>query len=177
MKPQLLQVGIQHAQALKDVAAAGEAKVEEAKKQFAEAEGQLRRELEEENELRKLEQDQNAELAANQASLGEMIKDIDTQALSKRPFPSLASFHIFTGVCSYRLLLIFSQSCSRTPKRAHATVTKLPVKNLVPDADAPWTARDHLAVMYSRITHMRVIDRHLSELPEAALKNLQVPLA
>jgi hypothetical protein len=35
MKAQLLQVGMQHAQALKDAAAAVEAKVEEAKKQLA----------------------------------------------------------------------------------------------------------------------------------------------
>jgi hypothetical protein len=39
MKAQLLQVGMQHAQALKDATATGEAKVEEAKKHFAEAEG------------------------------------------------------------------------------------------------------------------------------------------
>jgi ABC-type transporter Mla subunit MlaD len=93
MKAQLLQVGMQHAQALKDAAAAGEAKVEEAKKHFAEAEEQLRRELEEERELRKLEQDRNAELAAAQTSLGQMTKDTDAQVPSKCSFPLLASFH------------------------------------------------------------------------------------
>ena len=64
MKAQLLQVGMQHAQALKDAAAAGEAKVEEAKKHFAGAEGELRWELQEEKELREMERDRNAVLAA-----------------------------------------------------------------------------------------------------------------
>jgi hypothetical protein len=49
-------------------------------------------------------------------------------------------------------------------------VTKLRAENSVPDPDAPWTAEDHLTALYSRITHMRVVDRHLSELPVGALK-------
>jgi hypothetical protein len=119
MKAEQLEVGMQHAQALKDVAAAGEAKVEEAKKQFAEAEEQLRQELEEEKELRKLEQDRNAKLAANQVSLGQMIKDTDAQALSKCSFPlCLPAFVFFTGVFSYWLLLIFPHCCFRIPRHA-----------------------------------------------------------
>jgi hypothetical protein len=57
MKAQLLQVGIQHAQALKEATAAGEAKVEEAKKQFTDAQEQMRQELEQERKLLKLEQE------------------------------------------------------------------------------------------------------------------------
>jgi hypothetical protein len=100
MKAQLLQMGMQHAQALKDAAAAGEAKVEEAKKHFAEAEGQLRRELEEEWKLRELERDRNAILAAAQASLGQIIKDTDAKALSRCSCPLLISF-IFLSVYSH----------------------------------------------------------------------------
>ena len=50
------------------------------------------------------------------------------------------------------------------------TVAKLRTENSVPEADAPWTAEDHLAALYSRITHMRVVDRQLVQLPEAALQ-------
>jgi hypothetical protein len=50
------------------------------------------------------------------------------------------------------------------------TVAKLRTENSVPDANAPWTVEDHLAALYSRITHMKVVDRHLSQLPEAALR-------
>jgi hypothetical protein len=92
MKAQLLEVGMQHAQVLKDAAATGEAKVEEAKKLFVEAEGQLRRELEEEKELRKLERARYAELAAAHTSQGEMIKNTDAKALSRCFCPFLTSF-------------------------------------------------------------------------------------
>jgi hypothetical protein len=89
--------------ALKEAIAAGDAKVEEARKQFAEAEGQLRAELEEDTKLLHLEQDRNAELVANQASLDEMIMDTDAQALSKCPSSMLASLHSLP-VYSYTIL-------------------------------------------------------------------------
>ena len=54
-------------------------------------------------------------------------------------------------------------------ERAQVTVAKLRTENSVPDADAPWTVEDHLAALYSRITHMRVVDQQLGQLPEAAL--------
>ena len=50
------------------------------------------------------------------------------------------------------------------------TVAKLRTENSVPKADAVWTAEDHLPALYSRISHMRVVDRHLGELPAAAVK-------
>jgi hypothetical protein len=50
------------------------------------------------------------------------------------------------------------------------TVAKLRTENSVPEADAPWTVEDHLAALYTRISHMRVVDRYLGELPVAALK-------
>ncbi|KAK1632697.1 hypothetical protein QYE76_007012 [Lolium multiflorum] len=143
LKHQLIQAGLQHTRSLKEAIAAGDAKVEEARKQFAEAEEQLRRELAEEKKLLKLEQERNTALSAAQTSLGQMIKDTDAKALK-----------------------LFPDSQVRT----EATVSKLRTENLAPDASAPWTTEDHLAALYSRITHMRVVDRHLSELPEAALK-------
>jgi ABC-type transporter Mla subunit MlaD len=100
MKAQLLQVGMQHAQALKDTAAAGEAKVEEVKKQLADAEEQLHRELDEERNLLKLEQEKNRELSAHHASLSQMIKDTDAKALSTCSYPLLISF-IFLPVYSH----------------------------------------------------------------------------
>ncbi|KAM0848037.1 hypothetical protein ACQ4PT_054640 [Festuca glaucescens] len=57
LKEELIQAGLRHAGALKEAIAAGEAKVEEAKNQFADAEEKLRRELGEEKKLRQLEQE------------------------------------------------------------------------------------------------------------------------
>ncbi|KAM0857704.1 hypothetical protein ACQ4PT_048304 [Festuca glaucescens] len=82
LKEQLVQAGLQLAGALKEAIAAGEAKVEEAKKQLAEAQDQLRQELEEERKLRKLEKERNDELLLVQASVGQLIKDLDDKAQS-----------------------------------------------------------------------------------------------
>ncbi|KAM0921736.1 hypothetical protein ACQ4PT_006674 [Festuca glaucescens] len=57
LKEELIQAGLRHAGALNEAVAAGEAKVEEAKKQFAHAEERLRQELGEEKKLRQLEQE------------------------------------------------------------------------------------------------------------------------
>ncbi|KAM0871532.1 hypothetical protein ACQ4PT_039337 [Festuca glaucescens] len=135
--------GLQQAEALKGAIAAGEAKLEEARKQFAGAEERLRQELGEEKNLREMERDRNAVLAAAQASLCQMIKDTDAKAL--KLFPN-------------------------SQERAVVTVSKLRTESSASDADTPWTAEDHLAALYSRITHMRIVDRQLVQLPEAALQ-------
>ncbi|KAM0923582.1 hypothetical protein ACQ4PT_005451 [Festuca glaucescens] len=119
LKDQLVEAGLQHAGALKEAIAAGEAKVEEAKKQLADAQEQLHRELGEEKELRQLEQERADALLAVQV-------------------------------------------------RAVATVAKARADDSV-DANTPWTSKEHLAALYSRISHMRVVDRHLAQLPAAAI--------
>ncbi|KAM0834183.1 hypothetical protein ACQ4PT_063779 [Festuca glaucescens] len=143
LKDQLIQAGLQQAEALKGAIAAGEAKLEEARKQFAGAEERLRQELGEEKNLREMERDRNAVLAAAQASLCQMIKDTDAKAL--KLFPN-------------------------SQERAVVTASKLQAESSASDADTPWTAEGHLAALYSRITHMRVVDRQLVQLPEAALQ-------
>ncbi|KAM0921681.1 hypothetical protein ACQ4PT_006640 [Festuca glaucescens] len=143
LKDQLIQAGLQQVEALKGAIAAGEAKLEEARKQFDGAEERLRQELGEEKNLREMERDRNAVLAAAQASLCQMIKDTDAKAL--KLFPN-------------------------SQERAQVTVAKLRTETPVSDADTPWTAEDHLAALYSRITHMRIVDRQLVQLPEAALQ-------
>ncbi|KAM0910872.1 hypothetical protein ACQ4PT_013877 [Festuca glaucescens] len=146
LKEQLVEAGLQHAGALKEAIAAGEAKVEEARKQFADAGEQLRRELEEERKLRQQEQERNDELLAVQVSLDQMVKDVDDKALKLFPDSQV---------------------------RAEATVAKARVEDSVPDANAPWTTKDRLAALYSRISHMRIVDRHLAQLPDAAIKALK----
>jgi hypothetical protein len=38
------------------------------------------------------------------------------------------------------------------------------------DPEAAWSAYDHLVALYARITHMKVVDRHLGDFPEVALQ-------
>ncbi|KAM0917053.1 hypothetical protein ACQ4PT_009790 [Festuca glaucescens] len=146
LKDQLVEAGLQHAGALKEAIAAGETKVEEAWKQFADTEEQLRWEFEEERKLRQQEQERNDELLAVQVSFDQMVKDVDDKALKFFPDSQV---------------------------RAEATVAKARIEDSVPDANAPWTTKDHLAALYSRISHMRIVDRHLSQLPDAAIKALK----
>lgn len=53
---------------------------------------------------------------------------------------------------------------------AHKRVTELRAENAVSDPDAPWNAYDHLVALHARITHMKVVDRHLVDVPEVALQ-------
>ncbi|KAM0880544.1 hypothetical protein ACQ4PT_033494 [Festuca glaucescens] len=112
LKDQLIQAGLQQAEALKGAIAAGEAKLEETRKQFA-----------------------------------------GTDLFSCR-FLSDPTVELFLN----------------SQERALVTVSKLRTESSVSDADTPWTAEDHLAALYSRITHMKVVDRQLVQLPEAALQ-------
>jgi antirestriction protein len=66
---------VQHAGALKDAIVASKAEVKEAKEQ-------LRQELEKERKLRKLEKEQNDKLSLDQASVDQLIKDLDAKARS-----------------------------------------------------------------------------------------------
>ncbi|KAM0852058.1 hypothetical protein ACQ4PT_052018 [Festuca glaucescens] len=56
--------------------------------------------------------------------------------------------------------------------RVAATVAKARADDSV-DANAPWTSKDRLGALYSRISHMRIVDRHLAHLPDAATKALK----
>jgi superfamily II RNA helicase len=83
LKDELFQAGLQHARALKEAIADGDAKVEEARKEFADAERQLRADLVEETKQLEAAQNRNAQLVADQAGFDQMVIDTDAQALSK----------------------------------------------------------------------------------------------
>jgi t-SNARE complex subunit (syntaxin) len=98
LKDQLVQAGLEHARALKEAKAACEAKVDEALKDFADATGQLRKELEEETRLLQQAQDRNTELMADQAEFDLMVIDTDAQALSKCLFSHAYQLAFSSGV-------------------------------------------------------------------------------
>jgi septal ring factor EnvC (AmiA/AmiB activator) len=84
--------------ALKEAIAAGNAKVEETRKEFADVTAQLQKELEEETGLLQQVLDQNAELTARQAELDRMVSDTDAQALSKCIFFHTLQLAFSSGV-------------------------------------------------------------------------------
>jgi hypothetical protein len=165
----LIEAGLKHAKSLQEAIAVGDAKVEEARKQFAEAEGQLWAELEEETTLLNLEQEKTTGLSAWKTTIGQIIRDTDAKALST------CSFYCLQAFPSYRFMLIPDSYVSAglfpdSQERASLTISKMRTDNSVADVSAPWGIEDHLAALHSRISHMRVVDRHLGELPVAALK-------
>jgi t-SNARE complex subunit (syntaxin) len=83
LKDKLIQAGLQHARELKDAQAAGEAKLDDALKDFSDASAQLQKELEEESRLLKETQDWNATLASDQAEFDRLVIQADELALSK----------------------------------------------------------------------------------------------
>ena len=38
------------------------------------------------------------------------------------------------------------------------------------DPEAPWSTHEHLAALHARLSHMKVIDRHLRDVPEVAFQ-------
>jgi hypothetical protein len=103
-----------------------------------------------------------------------MVKDTDDKALSKFSLLLLISFSVFTGLFLYRLVLILASFdlCTElfpdSQIRAKAAVAKSRVEEVV-DADLPWTTKDRLAALFSRISHICVVDRTLAQLSEAAI--------
>nr|XP_051209479.1 uncharacterized protein LOC127326734 [Lolium perenne] len=143
LKDQLVQARLQHERALKEAKAAGDGKVEEARKEFADATAQLRKELEEETGLLQRALDRNTELTAQQAELDRMVRDTDAQAL--KFFPDFQA-------------------------HAHKKIMELRAGNPTGDAEAPWNTHEHLVALHARLSHMKVIDRHLRDVPEVAFQ-------
>jgi DNA repair exonuclease SbcCD ATPase subunit len=68
---------------VKEAISAGNAQVEEARKQLADTEGQLRRELEEAQKQLREEKENLASVQAYLSGIEEMVKDTDRKAISK----------------------------------------------------------------------------------------------
>jgi hypothetical protein len=72
--------------------------VEEARKQFADVEGQLLRDLEDERKLQQREDERVAAVEEYMTGIEAMIKDTDAKAPSKFFFLLLKSFSAFAGL-------------------------------------------------------------------------------
>jgi hypothetical protein len=51
---------------------------------------------------------------------------------------------------------------------------ELRAEHTISNPDAPWNAYDHLVALHARISHMKVVDRHLVDLPEVAMQFFNV---
>jgi hypothetical protein len=77
LKDKLIQAELRHTRVLKEAKAVGEAKLEEALRDFNDASGQLRKDLDEGAKLLKQAQDRNTALLSDQAEFDRMVIQTD----------------------------------------------------------------------------------------------------
>ncbi|KAK1683551.1 hypothetical protein QYE76_044399 [Lolium multiflorum] len=163
LKDQLIRLGLDHAEALKTAESAAEARLNDALEDAGNANVVLQAELEEAAQALKTAEGKAAKAhkaAAEEAAKAQKAaedkvarleaeqKEYDllvtrTDALALRLFPD-SQTHAIKKVAEHRAL----QAC----------------ENL----GAPWDPYDHLVALNARVSHMRSVDRNLSDIPEVA---------
>ncbi|KAK1682881.1 hypothetical protein QYE76_043729 [Lolium multiflorum] len=141
LKSQLVQLGLDHAKALEAAAADAAAKMNEALENASDATVVLQAELEELAKARKAAEEKVARLEEERKECHQLILQTDNLA--------------------YRL---FPDSQTHAVKKVNARRTAQGQANLA----VPWTPHDHLVALNARVSHMRAIDRNLSDIPEVA---------
>ncbi|KAK1610988.1 hypothetical protein QYE76_034661 [Lolium multiflorum] len=141
LKSQLIQLGLDHAKALKAAEADAAAKMDEALEDASNATVVLRAELEELAKARKGAEEKAARLEAEQKECNRLVLQTDTHAY--RLFPDSQRFAV---------------------KKVDERRTAQGQENL----GAPWTPYDHLVALSARVSHIRAIDRNLSDIPDVA---------
>ncbi|KAK1660775.1 hypothetical protein QYE76_048934 [Lolium multiflorum] len=141
LKRQYIQLGLDHAKALQAAESTAEAKLHEALEDAGNANVVLQAELEEAAKARKAAEDKAARLEAEQKEYDLLVTQTD--ALALRLFPDSRAFAV---------------------KRVGERRVAQAYKNL----SAPWDPYDHLVALNARVSHMRAIDRNLSDIPDVA---------
>ncbi|KAK1643563.1 hypothetical protein QYE76_061368 [Lolium multiflorum] len=141
LKSQLIQLGLDHAKALKAAEADAAAKMDEALEDAGNANSVLLAELEELAKAQKVAEGKAARLEEEQKECNRMVLQTDTLA--------------------YRL---FPDSQKYAVKKVDERRTAQGQANLA----VPWTPYDHLVALNARVSHMRAIDHNLSDIPDVA---------
>ncbi|KAK1604012.1 hypothetical protein QYE76_027685 [Lolium multiflorum] len=141
LKDQLIQAGLKHGEAMKAAEAAAASKLDAALEDASNSNAVLNAKLEEMAKARKAAEEKAALLEAEQKGYDLLV--MQTDALALRLFPDSQGF---------------------ATKRVGERRVAQGFQNL----DAPWDPYDHLVALNARVSHMRVIDRNLSDIPEVA---------
>nr|XP_051229803.1 uncharacterized protein LOC127347678 [Lolium perenne] len=141
LKSQLIQLGLDHAKALKAAEANAAAKLDEALEDASNATVVLRAELEELAKARKGAEEKAARLEEEHKECNQLI--LQTDALAYRLFPDSQKYAV-------------KKVDARRKDQGQANLT------------VPWTPNDHLVALNARVSHMRAIDRNLSDIPDVA---------
>ncbi|KAK1628151.1 hypothetical protein QYE76_002466 [Lolium multiflorum] len=141
LKSQLIQLGLDHAKILEAAEADAAAKMNEALENASNATVVLQAELEELAKARKAAEEKVARLEEEHKECNQLI--LQTDNLAHRLFPD---------------------SQTHAAKKVNARRTTQGQANLA----VPWTPHDHLVALNARVSHMRAIDRNLSDIPDVA---------
>ncbi|KAK1593392.1 hypothetical protein QYE76_059310 [Lolium multiflorum] len=141
LKSQLIQLGLDHAKVLEAAEAEAAAKMNEALEEASNSTVVLQAELEELAKARKAAEEKVARLEEEHKECNQLI--LQTDALAHRLFPD---------------------SQTHAAKKVNARRTTQGQANLA----VPWTPHDHLVALNARVSHMRAIDRNLSDIPDVA---------
>ncbi|KAK1664257.1 hypothetical protein QYE76_052416 [Lolium multiflorum] len=141
LKSQLIQLGLDHAKVLEAAEAEAAAKMNEALEEASNATVVLQAELEELAKARKAAEEKAARLEEEHKECNQLI--LQTDALAHRLFPDSQTYAV-------------KKVNARRPSQSQANLA------------VPWTPNDHLVALNARVSHMRAIDRNLSDIPDVA---------
>ncbi|KAK1630163.1 hypothetical protein QYE76_004478 [Lolium multiflorum] len=141
LKSQLIQLGLEHAKILEAAEADAAAKMNEALENASNATVVLQAELEELAKARKAAEEKVARLEEERKECNQLI--LQTDNLAHRLFPDSQTYAV-------------KKVNARRPSQSQASLA------------VPWTPNDHLVALNARVSHMRAIDRNLSDIPDVA---------
>ncbi|KAK1602585.1 hypothetical protein QYE76_037579 [Lolium multiflorum] len=155
LKSQLIQLGLDHAKALKAAEVNAAAKLDEALEDACNATVVLRAELEEMAKARKGAEEKAARLEEEHKECDQLILQTDTLA-HHEPFflrPHFLSVIFPSGLFPDSQRYAVKKVDARRKDQGRADLT------------VPWTPKDHLVALNARVSHMRAIDRTFSDIP------------
>ncbi|KAK1664860.1 hypothetical protein QYE76_053019 [Lolium multiflorum] len=163
LKDQAIQAGVRHAKELKAAESAAEARLNEALEDAGNANVVLQAGLEEATKALKTAEGKAAK--AHKAAAEEAIK---AQKAAEEKVARLEAeqkeYDLLVTRTDALALRLFPDSQEHAIKKVAERRALQAGENL----GAPWDPYDHLVALNARVSHMRSVDRNLSEIPEVA---------
>ncbi|KAK1680933.1 hypothetical protein QYE76_041781 [Lolium multiflorum] len=163
LKDQAIQAGVRHAEELKAAEAAAEARLNEALEDAGNANVVLQAELEEGAKALKAAEGKAAKAhkaAAEEAKKAQKAAEGEVARLKAEQ----KEYDLLVTRTDALALRLFPDSQAHAIKKVAEHRAQQAGNNL----GAPWDPYDHLVALSARISHMRSVDRNLSDIPEVA---------
>ncbi|KAK1617924.1 hypothetical protein QYE76_023441 [Lolium multiflorum] len=163
LKDQAIQAGVRHAEELKAAEAAAEARLNEALEDAGNANVVLQAELEEGAMALKAAEGKAAKAhkaAAEEATRAQKAAEGEVARLKAEQ----KEYDLLVTRTDALALRLFPDSQAHAIKKVAEHRAQQAGNNL----GAPWDPYDHLVALNARVSHMRSVDRNLSDIPEVA---------